>query len=85
MPRYTYQALTPAQLSEGLNETGLTVRQFCRITGSDPRRVERWLTGEQPNPPLWVGMILTALTVQEARRRMLRYADLAVRDTRHES
>jgi hypothetical protein len=55
--RYTYQSLTGRQLSAGLDEVGLTLRQFCRITGSDERRVQRWISGEEPNIPLmgWTG------------------------------
>jgi hypothetical protein len=84
MPRYVYERLSPAQLSAGLNEADVTLHQFCRLTGADPRRVERWLSGEQADPPLWVGMILTALTCPEARRKMLAYADIVVRDSRRE-
>lgn len=81
MPRYTYDRLTPSQLSAGLNEAKITLHQFCRLSGSDPRRVQRWLDGTEDGPPLWAGMLLTALTVPDARARMLAYADAVVRRT----
>lgn len=79
MPRYTYDKLTPEQLSAGLNEANVSLHQFCRLTGSDPRRVERWLAGQEDGPPLWVAMVLIALTVPESRSKLLAYADTAVR------
>jgi hypothetical protein len=82
--RYTYQSLTGRQLSAGLDEVGITLRQFCRITGSDERRVQRWISGEEPTIPMWVGSLLAALTVPAAMDRVKAYADAVVTDARQQ-
>jgi hypothetical protein len=82
--RYTYQSLTGRQLSDGLDEVGLTLRQFCRISGADERRVQRWISGQEPDIPMWVGSLLTALTVPAAMARVKAYADAVVTDVRQE-
>jgi len=73
--RYQYRPLTASEFSRGLQAAHLSMRQFCRISGSDERRVERWLTGEQENPPYWVASLLTAMTVPEARDKVKALAD----------
>jgi len=84
MPRYIYEPLTPKEMGRMLNAVGLTARQFARTTGSDIRRVERWLSGEQPDPPMWVGSLLTALTVPEARALVKAFVDERVTNTERE-
>lgn len=71
--RYVYRRLTPEQFRAGLEAAGLKPLDFARCTGSDPRRVERWLDGTQADPPFWIGGFLGALTIPDARRLVLQY------------
>jgi hypothetical protein len=83
--RYGYKPLTPRQLSELLKLAGLTKRAFSKISGADDRRVERWVSGEQPDPPMWVGPLLLAMSIPQARQMVMEYVDLVVRDVRRDN
>jgi NADPH-dependent ferric siderophore reductase len=71
--RYEYEIMTAQQLSDGLNAVGLTMREFCRISGVRPDKAERWLNGEETNIAPWVGALLGAMTVPEAREIVRAY------------
>lgn len=77
--RYDYTPLTPDQFSAALNEVGLSKRQFGRMTGSDPRRIEDWLTGRKPDMPMWVGTLLVALTVPAAFAKAQKFTEVMTR------
>ena len=62
---YKFKRITGAELSAALQLVGLTAGQFCRLTGSNPKRVGQWLNDEEECPP-WVPPYLAALTVPEA-------------------
>jgi transcriptional regulator with XRE-family HTH domain len=86
MPRrYVHEPITDRELSRLLKEAGMTAHQLARATGSDQRRVERWLSGEQPDPPLWTASFLVAMSVPEARERVLDFLSARVVDTRRDS
>lgn len=82
--RYVHDPIKPAELVALLNRCGMTVRQFARASGADERRVARWLTGEQPDPPLWVPVLMTAMAVPSAREAVKRYVNEHVQDLREE-
>lgn len=79
MPRFTFERLTAEQFAAGLAEANITTTGFARLTGADLRRIRRWRDGAEADIPVWAGHILLALTVPEARQRMLAYADLIAR------
>ncbi len=68
---------TPQQLSDGLNAIDYTARQFAYVTGSDVRRVERWLNdpAEADHIPQWVAGFLAALGHPEVRLWIEAWAD----------
>ena len=72
--RYHYEPITADQFNAGLAECGIPLRRFCRLTGADLRRAERWAKGEVPIPP-WVGSYLGMLTVPAARAIAHAYAE----------
>lgn len=57
--------MSPAQFSKGLDDNGLTMREFCRITGTGPKTAQRWLDDEKDIPP-WVPVTLALLTLPGA-------------------
>ncbi len=83
MPRrYVHDPIHHRELSRLLADAGVTARQLSRVSGSDERRVMRWLSGEQEDPPLWVASLLVALSVPAARDAVKAFVDARVRDTR---
>jgi hypothetical protein len=56
----TYTPLPPERIREGMR--GLSARQFALLTGSDPRRVDRWKAGDE-EAPHWVAVLLALFTV----------------------
>lgn len=80
--RYVHDPIPPRELANLLNRAGITARQFSRVSGSDERRVMRWLSGEQEDPPLWVASLLVALSVPAAQDAVRQFIDARVRDTR---
>lgn len=82
--RYVHDPIQPAELVRLLNRCGLSARQFSRASGADERRVVRWLSGEQADPPLWVPVLMTALAVPAARDAVRQYLDEHVRDLRED-
>jgi len=61
-----YKPLEPNQISQGLSEVGISAAHFADLTGSNPRRVERWCTGEEAGPPHWVPVMLALLLLPGA-------------------
>jgi hypothetical protein len=59
-----YRALPPENIREGLRGR-MSSRRFALLTGSDPRRVDRWKTGEE-DAPHWVALVLTLFTLPDA-------------------
>lgn len=80
--RFVHDPITPRELKELLDASGLTMHEFCRRTGADIRRAKRWLTGEQPDPPLWVATFLVAMQSDEAYELTMDYIDERVVDSR---
>ena len=59
---YRFRRISGAEFSAALQLVGLTAGQFCRLTGSNPKRVGQWLNDEEECPP-WVPPFLAALSV----------------------
>lgn len=57
--------MTPEQFSLGLREHQLTLREFCRLTGTNIKTAERWLSDEK-DIPHWVPVFLALLTLPGA-------------------
>lgn len=57
--------MLPAQFSKALDDLDLTMREFCRITGTGTKTVERWLSDEK-DIPQWVPVTLALLTMPGA-------------------
>jgi len=72
--RYRYVKLTPDQFRAGLLEAGIPLERFCKLTGTDRRRAQRYITGVEDIPP-WVGSYLAMLTRPDARAIAHAYAD----------
>jgi hypothetical protein len=48
--RFGYDRMSPQQLSEAIDDLGLTVREFSRLAGVQEGRMIQWLHGEgQPS------------------------------------
>ena len=71
--RYKFNPMEGAQISEELRALGLSVTEVSRLTGVNPDRLVKWITGEEPNPPQLFASWLAAMTVpgalEVARRR----------------
>lgn len=71
--RYKFNPMTGAQISGELRALGLSVTEVSRLTGVNPDRLVKWISGEEPNPPQLFASWLAALTVpgalQAARER----------------
>lgn len=68
--RYTYQRMTPEQLSAALDQLKLTKWQFIRLSGLSHQKVERMLTGEA-DIPHETAVLLSVLTLPGAMDRAL--------------
>ncbi|KFL31439.1 hypothetical protein JP75_07750 [Devosia riboflavina] len=57
--------MTPEQFSAALNQNKLTLREFCRLTGTGVKTAERWLADEK-DIPNWVPVTLALFTLPGA-------------------
>jgi hypothetical protein len=78
--RFRMRRPSREQFAAGLSALGISVREFARYSGSDIRRVERWLVpaekgGEGDHIPQWVAGYLIALDNPETRWRIEAWAD----------
>ncbi|WP_256801398.1 hypothetical protein [Mangrovibrevibacter kandeliae] len=64
--------MTGRELSQALNRVQLSVRQFSRLTGSQPRTIEKWLDDPTAQTPHWVRVLL-ALLAQPANMEVARH------------
>ena len=82
--RFEYVRMTANELSADLEEIGMTVSSFARITGTIAERVQRWADGGE-DIPTWVP-IMTAImknvpgAIPEARQEA---AERIIRDLSH--
>lgn len=58
--------MTADQLSQALDTLGLTAEAFAWLTGADPRRTQRWLSGEDQDIPPYVPLVTGLLTLNGA-------------------
>jgi DNA-binding transcriptional regulator YiaG len=79
--RYVYERMTAAQLSQALDELGLTMRQFARLYGSAEKRIQQWLDGADDIPHT-VAVVLGLLTLPGAMELAKRITDERARDSR---
>jgi hypothetical protein len=60
---FDHDRLTPAEFSAGLEQAGISPREFERLTGASPNSVSAWLKPEDhprsQEPPFWVTTWLT--------------------------
>lgn len=45
-----FRPMEPAAFRRALNQLGLNMSEFARLTGAQSRRVERWTKGEEDIP-----------------------------------
>ena len=57
--------MMPEQFSKALDDLVLTMREFNRLTGTNTKTTERWLSDEKDIPP-WVPVFLAMLTIPGA-------------------
>lgn len=57
--RNFYRQMDHRQFTAALDEIGLSPAAFAYLTGSDHRRVRRWLSGEESSIPHWVTLVCT--------------------------
>ena len=83
-PRFSYDRITPERLSAFFTEQDWSPNTFARIFGCDPKRVGKWLKGEEDAPP-WVYPVVCILdevpgAIPEARKAA---ADMIRLDRKH--
>jgi hypothetical protein len=64
--RYKFNPMTGAQISEELRALDLSVTEVSRLTGVNPDRLVKWISGEEPNPPQLFASWLAAMAVPGA-------------------
>jgi hypothetical protein len=47
---YSFSRLSAGEVQAGLDEFGLSVLEYCWITGTGPKTVKKWLDGEDEPP-----------------------------------
>lgn len=69
--QYDHVRLTPAELSAGLDQAGLSIADFERLTGANRKTVMCWLRpASDPkhiDPPFWVSSWLALYLLPGAR------------------
>lgn len=55
--------LSHDELIDGLIAADVSTAEFIRITGANPRTVERWLAGDE-DIPAWVGPMVALLRIK---------------------
>lgn len=65
-PAPRYKQMHNEQFKAALSQLNLDSAAFAYLTGADPRRVRRWLNGEEPSIPHWVTLVCTLLVHPEA-------------------
>lgn len=73
--RYKFHPLTGAQISEELRALGLSVGDVSRLTGVNPDRLMKWITGEELNPPQLFAAWLELMRLPGAAEAAKRVAD----------
>ena len=58
--RFEYKKMTAAELEADLNQIGMPVKAFARISGSSADRVRTWVSGEE-DIPTWVPVFTAML------------------------
>lgn len=83
MPRYRYIKMTPEEISEALQQTGLSVGQFSRLIGAryngpSDSTVQKWLDGKQDAPtylPALFALLAMPGGLETAREAAERYIE----------
>lgn len=75
--RYRYHRMTGQQLSDALNQLGLSKFQFVRASGFSYQKVERWLADKEDIPHT-ATVIVTLLTLPGAVEKARVLADAMV-------
>lgn len=74
---FEYQRMMAEQLEDALHLLDMTDQEFSRLSGINRRNLQRMLKGDA-DIPHWVGALLGAMTVSDARRIVEGYADAAL-------
>lgn len=82
--RYEYERMTGEQLSAALAQLGISMREFGKLTGTKPERVQSWLDGTD-NIPQSAALAAVLLTLPGALELARTYTDSVARDTRSPS
>jgi DNA-binding transcriptional regulator YiaG len=77
--------ISPRELRRLRQDSFVSTREFAAMTGADERRVRRWFSGDEPDTPLWVAVLLLALAVPEARAAVRHWVAIHVTPTRGKS
>lgn len=83
MPRYRYIKMTPEEISDALQQTGLSVGQFSRLIGAryngpNDSTVQKWLDGKQDAPtylPALFALLSLPGGLETAREAAERYIE----------
>jgi transcriptional regulator with XRE-family HTH domain len=69
--------MTGAEMSRAMTDAGLTLRQLSRLTGAQPRSLQRYLEAqaEQDAAPHWLRVLLVLLANPQNMRRALRVTE----------
>lgn len=79
--RYEYDRMTGEQLSAALAQLGITMREFAKLLGAKPERVQAWLLGTD-NIPQSAALAAVLLTLPGALDLARTYTDSVAHDTR---
>lgn len=79
--RYGFQPITGREFSHLLALAGYSLRQFCRMSGADERRAQRWLDGHE-DIPMWVGSLLVAIQEPASAARVSEFVSARTWDNR---
>lgn len=82
--RYEYDRMTGEQLSAALAQLGISMREFAKLVGAKPERVQAWLDGAD-NIPQSAALAAVLLTLPGAIELARSYTDSVARDTRSPS
>jgi hypothetical protein len=82
--RYEYDRMTGEQLSAALAQLGISMREFGKLVGAKPERVQAWLDGSD-NIPQSAALAAVLLTLPGALELARTYTESVARDTRSPS
>ena len=64
--KYKYHRMTPEQFQTALDQLKMGEFRFSRLTGKSYQKVQRWLSGQEPDIPHDVTLLCSLLTLPGA-------------------